>query len=75
MTRCKQAKGESMQRDVMNCTILCRARAGPAAPEAPTVEPQTEPQTTPEAPPERSPSPAPFHPDWPAGRPEPQPKA
>ena len=46
------------------------------APEAPPQEPETYPDTTPApAPPERKPDLDPFNPDWPAGRPEPQPKA
>ena len=42
-------------------------------PEAPP-HPDTEPDTLP-APPQRKGEPEPFEPDWPAGRPEPQPKA
>jgi hypothetical protein len=45
-----------------------------AAPEAPPQEPETRPEAPP-APPERKPNLDPFNPDWPAGRPEPQPKA
>jgi hypothetical protein len=45
-----------------------------ATPEAPPQEPETRPEAPP-APPERKPNLDPFNPDWPAGRPEPQPKA
>jgi hypothetical protein len=47
----------------------------PTLPEAPPFEPQTEPDPAPVAPPERKPDLSPFDPDWPEGRPEPQPKA
>ena len=47
-----------------------------AAPEAPPQEPETYPDAPPApAPPERKPDLDPFNPEWPAGRPEPQPKA
>ena len=55
-----------------------RAQALPEAPtlpDAPTFEPQTEPEPSPIAPPERKPDLSPFDPEWPEGRPEPQPKA
>lgn len=41
-------------------------------PEAPVREPDIDPHP---APPQRRSEPDPFQPDWPAGRPEPQPKA
>jgi hypothetical protein len=43
-------------------------------PEAPPAEPETRPEPAP-ASPDRKPDLDPFNPDWPAGRPEPQPKA
>lgn len=45
-----------------------------AEPLAPPAEPQTEPAPQP-LPPQRDPAPDPFRPDWPAGRPLPEPKA
>jgi hypothetical protein len=50
------------------------AAAPETVPEAPPAAPDTRPEPTP-APPERKPDLDPFNPDWPAGRPEPQPKA
>jgi hypothetical protein len=44
-------------------------------PEAPQARPETEPRPAPEAPPQQRPDLDPFNPPWPAGRPEPQPKA
>jgi len=44
-------------------------------PEAPPARPETEPRPAPEAPPQQRPDLDPFNPPWPAGRPEPQPKA
>ena len=44
-------------------------------PDAPPQEPETEPRPAPSPPPQREPDPDPFDPDWPDGRPEPQPKA
>jgi hypothetical protein len=58
----------------MNSRILQVAAAPETAPEAPPAEPETRPEPGP-APPERKPDLDPFNPDWPAGRPEPQPKA
>ena len=50
--------------------------AGPeTVPVAPPAEPETRPESVPEPPPQRKPDLDPFNPDWPAGRPEPQPKA
>ena len=53
---------------------VARASFGPT-PEAPTEEPKIEPQPAPARPPIRKPKLDPFDPDWPEGRPEPQPKA
>jgi hypothetical protein len=52
----------------------CPSLAAPL-PEAPPAEPETEPRPEPEAPPQQQPDLDPFNPPWPAGRPEPQPKA
>jgi len=47
----------------------------PTLPEAPVFEPPTEPEPVPIAPPQPTPDLSPFDPEWPEGRPEPQPKA
>ena len=44
-------------------------------PEAPIQEPEAEPLPGPTAPTDPKPDLDPFNPEWPAGRPEPQPKA
>jgi len=58
----------------MNARYSQLVAAPETVPEAPPAEPETRPESTP-APPERKPDLEPFDPDWPAGRPEPQPKA
>ena len=45
------------------------------APEAPPMEPQTEPAPAPAREPDKRTAPDPFNPEWPKGRPEPEPKA
>ena len=58
----------------MNARYLQSAAAPETVPEAPPAEPETRPEPAP-ASPDRKPDLDPFNPDWPAGRPEPQPKA
>jgi hypothetical protein len=58
----------------MNALSSQLAAAPETVPEAPPAAPDTRPEPAP-APPQRKPDLDPFNPDWPAGRPEPQPKA
>jgi hypothetical protein len=58
----------------MNAPSFRLTAAPETLPDAPPREPETYPEPAP-APPERKPNLDPFNPDWPAGRPEPQPKA
>jgi hypothetical protein len=66
--------------------LLCRIMFAPTSlttspgsaiplPEAPATRPDADPRPAPEAPPQQRPDLDPFNPPWPAGRPEPQPKA